>query len=111
MSQLTSHVLDTSKGLPAKDVRVVLYREDSSLWIELANAKTDEDGRIKEWRPLQKLSNGIYKLAFDTKAYFKAEGVKTFYPTVEIIFEIKTRKHYHVPLLLNPFGYTTYRGS
>ncbi len=112
MSNLTTHVLDTSKGLPAEGIRVVLYKYESSLWIELANAVTDEDGRIKEWKPSQKhLENGVYKLSFDTKPYFKEEGVKAFYPFVDVVFEIKTKRHYHVPLLLNPFGYSTYRGS
>lgn len=109
MSQITTHILDTTKGKPATGVSIILY---NSANLELARGKTNEDGRIKdliaEGEILQK---GIYKLRFETRAYFEKEGIKTFYPFVEIVFDIQSSEHYHVPLLLNPFGYTTYRGS
>ena len=109
MSQITTHILDTSKGKPVPGVAIILY--DSSN-LELARGQTNEDGRIKDLIPEGKiLQKGIYKLRFETRVYFEKEGIKTFYPFVEIVFDVQSSEHYHVPLLLNPFGYTTYRGS
>lgn len=112
MSQLTTHILDTSKGKPAAGVTVVFYQDQKGQWTEVSRGKTNEDGRIADL--LNKdliLQNGIYKLRFETKQYFDNDGIKTFFPFVEIIFNINDSEHYHVPLLLNPFGYSTYRGS
>jgi len=112
MSQLTTHILDTSKGKPAPGVTVLLYRDQEDQWVEISRGKTNDDGRISDL--LQKdsvLQRGTYKLRFETKQYFEEQGTKTFYPFVEIIFDIQDKEHYHVPLLLNPFGYSTYRGS
>ena len=112
MSQITTHILDTSKGKPAGDVTVVLYRGENDLWRELSNGKTNNDGRLPNLLQADvQLRPGIYKLRFETKDYFDKEGIATFYPFIEIIFRITTSEHYHVPLLLNPFGYSTYRGS
>ena len=112
MSQLTTHILDTTRGLPAKLVTVILYEHVGHEWIEVANGITNKDGRIPNLLPEGDiLPFGTYKLKFETRSYFKTLGVQSFYPMVEIIFEILTKEHYHVPLLLNPFGYTTYRGS
>jgi 5-hydroxyisourate hydrolase len=112
MSQLTTHILDTTKGQPAKLVKVVLYQHVDRAWIKIANGITNSDGRIPNLLSDDAyLPFGIYKLNFDTKHYFDSEKIKSFYPMVEIIFEITTTEHYHVPLLLNPFGYSTYRGS
>ncbi len=112
MSSISTHILDTSKGRPAQDVQVILYQRLNNEWIEIASGKTNHDGRIPDL--LNKeifIELGIYKLRFDTQQYFDAASVEAFYPYVEIVFEIKTDAHYHVPLLLNPFGYSTYRGS
>lgn len=112
MSQITTHILDTTKGRPAAGVRISLYKGENDEWTELVWGITDSDGRIKDLlkndEPLQR---GIYKLRFETKDYFDKDQVATFYPYVEIIVDITTQQHYHVPLLLNPFGYSTYRGS
>lgn len=112
MSQLTTHVLDTSKGRPAAGITVFLYQEHNDKWTEIALATTNHDGRIPDL--LRKdivLHPGTYKLRFETKEYFDKQGILSFYPFIEIIFIVTGNEHYHVPLLLNPFGYTTYRGS
>ncbi|MDB5228243.1 MAG: uraH [Bacteroidota bacterium] len=112
MSQITTHILDTSKGSPAKGVNVVLYQQHGDNWNEVGKGMTNEDGRISDlFTKETELVTGIYKLHFDTKRYFDETSVESFYPFVEIVFEIKNDRHYHVPLLLNPFGYSTYRGS
>jgi len=112
MSQLTTHILDTTKGRPVAGVTIILYNNANGNWTEMARGKTNEDGRIKDLLPEEKkLEKGIYKLRFETKDYFSKESIQTFYPFIEIIFDIQTAEHYHVPLLLTPFGFTTYRGS
>lgn len=112
MSQITTHVLDTSKGKPAAGITVVLYNGLNDNWTELARSATNEDGRIADLLPNKTLLEaGIYKLRFETKDYFDAQGIVSFYPFVEIVFDVAFNEHYHVPLLLNPFGYSTYRGS
>ena len=112
MSQVTTHILDTTKGKPAAGITIILYRGENDEWTELKRGKTNEDGRINDL--LEKdylLQKGIYKLRFETKDYFDKIQIPTFYPFVEIVFDIESGEHYHVPLLLSPFGYTTYRGS
>jgi 5-hydroxyisourate hydrolase len=112
MSTISTHILDTSKGIPAQNVEVVLYQQQDENWNEIAKGKTNSDGRIPDLLSKETIvESGIYKLKFDTKKYFNVTATQAFYPFVEIIFEIKTDAHYHVPLLLNPFGYSTYRGS
>lgn len=112
MSQLTTHVLDTSKGRPAEGISVFLYRQHNSEWHEITIGTTNKDGRIPNlFRSDITLETGVYKLLFETKEYFDRQGVQSFYPFVEITFIVTTQEHYHVPLLLNPFGYSTYRGS
>ncbi len=109
---ITTHILDTTKGKPAEGVTIILYQGGNDEWNEIARGITNSDGRIKDL-----LSNsaalqfGIYKMRFETKDYFDKTSTATFYPYVEIIFDIQTNEHYHIPLLLNPFGYSTYRGS
>ena len=110
MSQLTSHILDTSIGQPAAGITVILYIGGNDEWKEIARSNTNHDGRVTSFTN-DKLQGGIYKLRFETKDYFDKHQVATFYPYIEIIFEINSADHYHVPLLLNPFGYSTYRGS
>ena len=112
MSQVTSHVLDTSAGKPAPGVPVTLEQKSSDDWKKLAEGVTNEDGRIVNLIDKERiLEKGIYRLVFETAAYFSNQNKKTFYPRVVIEFEIFDASHYHVPLLLNPFGYSTYRGS
>lgn len=113
MSALTTHVLDTSLGRPAAGVAVTLERQESGRWLELGRGRTDADGRCRDLLPagvaLQKAS---YRLTFDSGAYFSGRGVPAFYPSVSVVFEVRDEaQHHHVPLLLSPFGYSTYRGS
>lgn len=113
-SAVTTHVLDTSTGKPAQGVAVVLEAWVSGgQWKVLARGATNADGRVADLLPAgQPVPAGVYRLMFDTKAYFDAQGVAGFYPCVPVMFEIRDpMQHYHVPLLLNPFGYSTYRGS
>jgi 5-hydroxyisourate hydrolase len=112
MSQLTTHILDITKGKPAQGVTIFLFQQHDEDWKQLTIGTTNADGRIPNL--LQKdilLEPGVYKMKFETKEYFEEQGVQTFYPFVEIIFTITGKEHYHVPLLLTPFGYSTYRGS
>ena len=114
MSRVSTHVLDTAKGKPAAGVPVHLQRQDSSgSWTSLGSGKTDQDGRCAQLLPDgTMLIQGVYRLTFDTAAYFAACGVSGLYPSVEIVFRVRTgESHFHIPLLLSPNGYTTYRGS
>lgn len=112
MSQLTTHILDTTRGKPAAGITIILYRGENDEWTEIARGITNADGRLPDLlKNQEKLVHCIHKLRFETKDYFDANHVQTFYPYVEIVFDINSDEHYHVPLLLNPFGYSTYRGS
>jgi len=112
MSGITSHVLDTSLGKPASAVSVSLAYLDDGAFRELGRALTDRDGRVKELLGQHALVAGLYRLSFETAAYYRALGRETFYERVEIQFHVTdATEHYHVPLLLSPFGYSTYRGS
>jgi 5-hydroxyisourate hydrolase len=112
MSQLTTHILDTTKGKPAEGVTIILFQGGNDEWTEMVRGITNSDGRIKDLlKNDQALQAGIYKMRFETKDYFDKTSTATFYPYVEIIFDIQTNEHYHIPLLLNPFGYSTSRGS
>ncbi|MEP7170273.1 MAG: hydroxyisourate hydrolase [Bacteroidota bacterium] len=112
MSQVTTHVLDTSVGKPAGAVPVVLEQNNSDNWKKIAEGITNEDGRIVNLLSKDKvLEKGVYRLIFETTSYFNNQNKKSFYPRITIEFEIFDSSHYHVPLLLNPFGYSTYRGS
>lgn len=113
MSPITTHVLDVSNGRPAAGVAVVFARSEGNAWTEIGSGVTDADGRIKDLlRRGSKLTEGRYRLVFATGAYFAARRVPTFFPEVTIDFLVADPAvHYHVPLLLSPFGYSTYRGS
>lgn len=107
MGTLSTHVLDTALGRPAAGVAIVLSRDGA----EIGSGRTDADGRVGTIGP-ERLEEGDYVLTFDTGAYHAATGQVGFYPRVRIDFTISDGgAHYHVPLLLNPFGYATYRGS
>lgn len=114
MSTISTHVLDTSLGKPAADVPVSLAtRQSDGSWKIVNQGATDSDGR---WRPSlpneSTLAPGTYKLTFDTAKYFHARNMEGFFPAVEITFSIRdTAQNYHVPLLLSPYSYSTYRGS
>ncbi|KAA0227486.1 hydroxyisourate hydrolase [bacterium] len=113
-SPITTHVLDLSQGRPAAGVIVTLaQRTEFDEWQELACGTTNDDGRISDLMPANTpLVAGVYRLTFETGDYFSGLGIESFYPFAAIIFEVKnTEQHYHVPLLLSPFGYSTYRGS
>ena len=112
MSQITSHILDTTVGKPAIGVSVILYEFKNNDWLQIAANVTNHDGRVPDLlNDDVMLSPGSYKIKFLTREYFDRSSVATFYPFIEIIFEVTSKEHYHIPLLLNPFGYTTYRGS
>jgi 5-hydroxyisourate hydrolase len=111
MSSITTHILDTTLGRPAANVRIELERETSG-WVALGEGTTDADGRAKSLMSAQQLEKGTYRLRFHVGSYFEQMGRDAFYPYVEIVFQVREpAEHYHVPLLLNPFGYSTYRGS
>jgi len=110
MSHLTTHILDATAGTPAPNVAVTLHRRlDDGALAPVAEGSTDADGRLALGPEL--LEPGIYAITFATGAYFAARGVDTFYPLVTVNFTVEGTRHYHVPLLLSPFGYSTYRGS
>jgi 5-hydroxyisourate hydrolase len=110
-SHITTHVLDAVSGSPADGIAVALWRVEGDAADRLADATTDADGRVKDLGPAA-LEPGTYRLTFATGAYFAARGVATFYPSVTIDFLVEQgRDHYHVPCLLSPFAYSTYRGS
>ena len=112
VSQLTTHVLDTSLGKPGKDITIRLKHIVNGSWQTRAQGITNADGRIGDLLPPNKnVIPGNYKMVFETGDYFKTNDIKGFYPTVEIEFTVFDDGHYHVPLLINPFGYSTYRGS
>jgi 5-hydroxyisourate hydrolase len=112
MSAITTHVLDVSRGRPASGINVILERVSSPQATVVAKGSTDADGRVKAFTPTPSLQPGTYRLTFDVGAYFIAAGVEAFYPRVVVEFDVRDpTQHYHVPLLLSPFGYSTYRGS
>ena len=113
MSGITTHVLDTMRGQPASGVSFVLeIRGDAGQWRPVGRGATDGDGRAKLLASGSLVPAGIYRVIFDTGAYFRAWNVEGFYPEVAVVFEVRQASpHHHVPLLLAPYGYSTYRGS
>jgi 5-hydroxyisourate hydrolase len=112
MSPITTHVLDTRLGRPAAGVAVVLERFNAGAWQPAGVGVTDADGRVTTLLAEGPLARGRHRLTFDTGAYFRQQGAEHFYPSVTVEFDIgDPTQHYHVPLLLSPFGYSTYRGS
>ncbi len=112
MSPITTHVLDTARGCPAAGLPLTLEIQREGRWHELAAATTNADGRVANLLAPGALEAARYRITFHTAAYFSAIGTAGFYPWVEVVFDIAApEQHYHVPLLLCPFGYSTYRGS
>jgi 5-hydroxyisourate hydrolase len=117
MKSITTHVLDTARGKPAEGVPIVLEIRSGlshdGPWREVGRGATDADGRLRTLLPEgQALEAATYRLVFDTAAYFHSLGVEGFYPEASIVFAVRdATQHYHVPLLLSPYGYSTYRGS
>ena len=112
MKSISTHVLDISLGRPAAGIPITLERRGSGGWERTGGGHTDSDGRLKELVAEGALTAGTYRITFDTEAYFQASRTEAFYPEAAIVFVVKdAAAHYHVPLLLSPFGYSTYRGS
>lgn len=112
MSPITTHILDLESGLPASGVAVKLFAEESGAWKERASGVTDDDGRIKNLLAPGSLAAGHYRLVFEVGGYFAKRNKKSFYRAVPVDFAIEAvDRHFHVPLLISPFGYSTYRGS
>lgn len=113
MSAITTHILDISSGFPARGVSVMLEQQTADGWQIVGEGITDEDGRLRDLiAPETTLQTGNYRLTFDTGNYFFDRQIDSFYPQVSVAFTVfSSQEHYHVPLLLSPFGYSTYRGS
>lgn len=112
VSQITTHVLDTTIGKPGQNITIRMQQPVNGNWQTIAQGVTNKDGRIPDLLPPDRiLKVGTYKMLFETGKYFESIAVKGFYPEVEIQFTVFDDNHYHVPLLVNPYGYSTYRGS
>ncbi|TXI66371.1 MAG: hydroxyisourate hydrolase [Flavobacterium sp.] len=111
--QLSSHILDVSKGTPASGVTIKLEKleETTNSWIKIDEKVTDKNGRITDFLKGNASNLGIYKLTYFTKEYFKRSQTESFYPFIEVVFQISDTSHYHVPITLSAFGYATYRGN
>jgi 5-hydroxyisourate hydrolase len=114
MKRISTHILDMIHGAPARDVPVRLEKQNASGdWRLLASRRTDQDGRCAQLLPEgEDLSAGVYRLIFDTGCYYTLQKIAAMYPVVEVTFQARDgESHFHIPLLLSPNGYTTYRGS
>ncbi|MFA9191540.1 hydroxyisourate hydrolase [Flavobacterium sp. FZUC8N2.13] len=111
--QLSSHILDISKGIPVSGVSIQLeqFNEQTKKWLFVDKKQTDVNGRITDFLDSQKTNLGIYKLTYYTADYFKKNNTESFYPFIEVVFQIKDQNHYHVPITLSAYGYSTYRGN
>jgi len=110
---LSTHILDISKGSPASGVEVELFLQqgDIEVWKSVAKQKTNLQGRIGDFLPKASFKTGIYKLRFYTKPYFVGQKLQSIYPFIEVVFELNDDTHYHIPITVSPYGYSTYRGS
>lgn len=111
--QLSSHILDVSKGMPAPGVTIQLekYSNQTKMWTVVDKKVTDKNGRVGDFLSSENSNLGIYKLTYLTSPYFKSMNTESFYPWVEVVFEITNKDHYHVPITLSAYGYSTYRGN
>lgn len=110
--QLSSYVLDITTGKPAAGIKVKLEKlKDDKSWESIEDKITDDNDRIGDFLPSVKENKGTYKIIFYTAEYFKQQNINTFYPYIEVVFNISDQKHYHVPITLSPYGYSTYKGS
>lgn len=111
--QLSSHILDVSKGTPAAGVNIKLEKqnEQTKTWQFVDEKTTDKNGRITDFLNSEKTNLGIYKLTYFVSDYFKKNNTESFYPFIEVVFQIKDNNHYHVPITLSAYGYSTYRGN
>lgn len=110
--QLSSHILDINTGHPAANVKISLYKQSSDGdWTFIEEKVTDQNGRIKDFLPYTQDNRGVYKLTYHVAPYFESQKQKSFYPFIEVVFQINDENHYHVPITLSPFGYSTYRGN
>ena len=107
---ITTHVLDTSRGTPASGMGVALDVRDGAAWRTIGRAITDAQGRVPSFSG-ETLAAGTYRLTFDSATYHRGLGVTPFFAEVTVVFDVAIGGHYHVPLLLSPYGYSTYRGS
>jgi 5-hydroxyisourate hydrolase len=103
-------VLDTARGRPASGIAVELSFLDAGQWLSIAVATTDADGRVRDWAASSGLRAGTYRVRFETEHYLLTHAAG-FYPYVDVVFSVELDEHYHIPLLLSPYGYSTYRGS
>jgi len=112
MNSITTHVLDIARGMPAMGISVVLHAHSANGWQEAGRGVTNQDGRVTSLLAAKDFKAGKYRLIFDTAAYLARFNISSFFPEVTIVFEVQdATQHYHVPLLLSPFGYSTYRGT
>ena len=111
--QLSSHILDVSKGMPAPGVTIKLEKFNNAKknWTSVEEKVTDKNGRVPDFLPNGRSNVGIYKLTYYTSEYFKKMNTESFYPWVEVVFQITNADHYHVPITLSAYGYSTYRGN
>jgi 5-hydroxyisourate hydrolase len=113
MGAITTHVLDITQGLPARGVRIELEQKQGEKWLALGSGVTDGDGRLRDLLPQESdLRPGMYRLRFLTGEYFARLGITALHPFIEVVFDARDdRAHYHIPLLVSPHAYSTYRGS
>ena len=110
---LSVHVLNLESGTPSANVKVVLEAQQGENWVKLNEATTNEQGRISELYPKDSnLKKGVYKVTFETGNWYKSKNQRSFFPEVPVVFVIDGQlDHYHIPLLISPYGYSTYRGN
>ena len=112
MNSISTHVLDTARGAPAAGISVTLHVHSDGSWLEAGRGVTNQDGRVSNLLAENNLRTGRYRLTFETATYLAQFNIPSFFPEIAILFDVQdTNQHYHVPLLLSPFGYSTYRGT
>lgn len=109
--QLSTHILDINRGVPASGVTIELYSQQKGEWVKIDEGRTDSNGRIGNFLPYTEANDGIYKLKFLVAPYFEVQQLSSIYPYVEVVFRVTGNGHYHIPLTLSANGYSTYRGS